>query len=312
MSDLPSNSLLICTYGPSGIGKTVDMGYSFPNAIFLAAPGATTPIATVCGYTPKVLAASTIEHAIQVITELGELRRTKADAPDTVVIDDFSFMSEQTLLGLERQGARGWDLFGQLKNIGLLFRDHARLSNLRIVFNCWEQAPKTKQSGEYVRGGPQLAGKLIEAIPAMSDCVYRAKHEPEREPWPAAYHCTSTPGWVQKCRLNIGYQISPGPLNLAEYLRASGIPVSRHPEIKEDVVEALSEKLTGQLTEEDRKIIDESYRRLIEAKMRPEFAKWHLRDAIDRSTIRNAVRESQTSFFGPSRGSALSGLTKLG
>ena len=49
----PKEPAFVCVYGPPGVGKTTDCGYSFPNALFLAAPGALKPLRSVCGYKPR-------------------------------------------------------------------------------------------------------------------------------------------------------------------------------------------------------------------------------------------------------------------
>ena len=48
----PRDPVLGILYGQSGIGKTTDLGYAFPRAIWIAAPGSTAPLEAVCGYEP--------------------------------------------------------------------------------------------------------------------------------------------------------------------------------------------------------------------------------------------------------------------
>ena len=41
---------VVATYGPSGIGKTTDLLYSFPHGLFVAPPGALKPAEKVVGF----------------------------------------------------------------------------------------------------------------------------------------------------------------------------------------------------------------------------------------------------------------------
>ena len=50
----------ICVYGNSGIGKTTDMGFAFPNALFVAFAGATKSSVSTCGYTPREVQVHTV------------------------------------------------------------------------------------------------------------------------------------------------------------------------------------------------------------------------------------------------------------
>ena len=147
--------VVVMTYGPSGVGKTTDMGYSFPRALFIAAPGALTSIRSVCGYEPTRIWVDTLSAA----TDLIEAASGKYQ---TVVIDDFSFLAEQTFSTLEKKYS-GFRLWGELRDTALTFRDKARMSGVNVVFNCWEQPPKIKHDGARVRGGPMLSGRTSRA-----------------------------------------------------------------------------------------------------------------------------------------------------
>lgn len=284
----------MCTYGPSGIGKTTDAGYSFPTALFLAAPGALNSIESVCGYSPARLAVNTIEEATAVIDKVGEGKKYK-----TVVIDDFSFMAEQTFSALEANPKyKGFALWGRMRDIALEFRDKSRYAGVNVVLNCWEQPPKTKENGQMARGGPQLSGKLPEQIPALCDLVLRVTHDKKRKPWGAVYRCAPDPAYVMKDRFNIAAQIDPAPMNLAELLRASGIRIDRHPDIKdqEETVEKIASMLSGKIAD-DAPIVNEVYTKLLEKGVPATHAKWTLRDALDRAVIRRELDTKASMFF---------------
>ncbi len=285
-----SESKVILTYGPSGVGKTTDQGYSFPRALFAAAPGALHSVQSVCGYMPATTQVDTIEGATKLIKEV-------AGKFDWLVIDDFSFMAEQTFSRLERKYT-GFKVWGALRDVALEFRDTARYAKVSVVMNAWEQGPKTKHNGQQVRGGPQLSGSLPEQIPAMCDVVLRAGHDLRRQPWPAVYRCTFDPSWVMKDRFDVASRIDPCPMNLAEILRSSGLEVPRHPDLpdQEEVVSALAEHF-GALEGFAAVTANEFYAKLRASGMTPTVAKWTLRDALDRAEIQKALTLAGDTFI---------------
>ena len=286
--------VVVCTYGPSGVGKTTDMGYSFPRALFLAAPGALNSVKSVCGYEPDRAFVATIEQATEVIEEVGDTGRYR-----TVVIDDFSFMAEQTFSALEADKRySGFKLWGKMRDVALSFRDKSRYAGVNVILNCWEQPPKNRDNGAVIRGGPQLSGKLPESIPALCDVVLRASIEKRRKPWPAVYRCTPDPSYVMKDRFNVATVCDPAPMNLAELLRASGIEIQRHADLaeQEQQVQTISESLSGKIAD-DASLVNEVYAQLIASGTSPHHARWTLRDAVDRAVIRSELGSHALSFF---------------
>jgi hypothetical protein len=283
-------SIMVCTYGPSGIGKTTDQGYSFPSALFVAAPGALQSIRTTCGYEP----AST--NNVTTLSEATALLQQVAGDFSAVVIDDFSFMAEQTFSSLEKKYS-GFKLWGKLRDVALEFRNTARYCGVDVILNCWEQPPKTKPDGSAVRGGPMLSGRLPEQIPAMCDVVLRATHDSQRRPWPASYACSAHPSFVMKDRFNVASVASPCPMNVAEILRASGRNVARHPEMEghEEFVTAFA----AQLMEAEQPITkaNELYQMLLGEGMQIPAARWVLRDSMDRHAIQSALRAAEQNFI---------------
>lgn len=280
---------VVLSYGPSGVGKTTDMGYSFPQALFVAAPGALNSIESVCGYSPDRLEVKTLEEATNLVVEVG-----KSGRYSTVVIDDFSFLAEQTFSSLENKYT-GFKLWGKLRDQVLAFRNQSRYAGVNVVLNAWEQGPKNKPDGTRVRGGPQLSGRLPEQISAMCDLVVRAVYEGQRQPWPTVYRCGNDPNWVMKDRFNIASVADPAPMNLAEILRASGRHIARHPaaEGQEQQVEAISQELMGTM---DPNVVNSIYQALVQSSS-VEMARWTMRDAVDRAVIRSAHQAASLMFF---------------
>lgn len=144
-----------------------------------------------------------------------------------------------------------------------------------------------------------LSGKLPEQIPALCDIVLRASHDPNRKPWPAVYRCSNDPSYIMKDRYNVATVIDPAPMNLAELLRAAGIDVERHPsfEQQEDMVESIAQTIVSLHPGDQVKLINEYFLKLKEAGVSVPFARWTLRDALDRATIRNALDKANNSFI---------------
>lgn len=289
MAKLNRKSIVVCTYGPSGIGKTTDQGFSFPRALFVAAPGALNSIKTTCGYMPATTPATTIMDTTKLIRQV-------ADQFNTIVVDDFSFLAEQTFSALEKK-FKGFVLWGELRDAALEFRDVARYSGVDVILNCWEQGPKVAANGARVRGGPMLSGKLPEQIPAMCDLVLRAALAPARKPWGAVYRCSLDPNFIMKDRFNIVSVIDPAPMNLAEILRAGGIEIERHPDAQdqEEIVEKFSQKL--QTLDNPTAQLNDYFKLLKGEGLSVPAARWILRDAIDRATIRKALDLANSEFI---------------
>jgi hypothetical protein len=273
--------VVVCTYGPSGLGKTTDVGYSFPTALFVAAPGALGSIESTCGYQPQRTQVNTLPEATKLIEQV-------AGKFETIVIDDFSFLAEQTFSVFEKKYT-GFKLWGEIRDSALEFRDKARFAKMNVVINCWENPPKTKADGTKLRGGPQLPGKLPESIPALCDIVLRVQQEPKRKPWPVVYRCHPDPSYVMKDRTNTATACDPAPMNLGELLRSTGMKVSRHPDYKdqEDHVVAITANLSGDAVS-DGALLNEIYSGLLKKGLPAHFAKWTLRDAVDRYVIQRA------------------------
>ena len=128
----------ICVYGNSGIGKTTDMGFAFPNALFVASAGATKSIVSTCGYKPRKYNMHTVEQATQTVQQMAD-GKIEGDA---IVIDDFSYMVEASLSKMQEKYT-GWTVYGKLRDEIFRFRRIARESNITVALNCWLAMPTT-------------------------------------------------------------------------------------------------------------------------------------------------------------------------
>jgi hypothetical protein len=298
MTALIKDPVLALSYGPSGAGKTTDTGLSFPNALFIAAPGALQSVRNVGGYEPLVESATTIPDVTKLITTIGQYKAKGADTKiDAVVVDDFSYLAEQTFAQLEKK-FNGFRLWGELRDAVIDFRNAARFAKVHIVMNAWEQPPKDKIGGGRVKGGPMLSGNLPEQVPAMFDMVLRCGLDPMRKPWPGIYQCVADPNYIMKDRLNIASACHPAPMNMAELIRAAGYTVSRLPSLswQEEIVEKLANQMTAEGPARDKDIANAAYSDLVKH-VSPPHARWTLRDALDRTVIRRALKARDSVFL---------------
>ena len=270
----------ICIYGMSGIGKTTDMGFAFPKALFVANAGATKSIVSTCGYTPKEINVNTVAEVTDIVKKMadGQIKG------DQIVIDDFSYMVEASLSVLEDRYT-GWTVYSKLRDEIFQFRRIARESGITVALNCWLQPPKVSDDGSKKRGCPKLPSDYGETIPAMCDIVLRGDIYKLYKPHPYAYYCDSSVEWVGKDR--DGGTPNPAPMNLGEILRLNGYNLPRIVDWQEDQVEKIS------------KLIDENgrgnnqalYQQLLEKiPNHPQLAYWTMRDAIDRQILRTAQK----------------------
>jgi len=299
MTALIKDPVLSLSYGPSGIGKTTDTGLSFPNALFIAAPGALQSIRNVAGYAPLVENASTLLDVTKLVNTVGSYKAKGADTKiDAVVVDDFSYLAEQTFASLEKK-FNGFRLWGELRDAVLDFRNAARFAKVHVVVNCWEQAPKDKAGGGRVKGGPMLSGNLPEQVPAMFDMVLRCGQDPMRKPWQGIYQCTLDPNYIMKDRLNVASAAHPAPMNMAELIRAAGYQISRHADMpwQEEMVEKVATSMLEAGPNQDKDIANKVYADLIRHATVPQ-ARWTLRDAMDRAVIRRALAARDATYLG--------------
>ena len=291
--------VLALVYGGSGAGKTTDSGLSFPNALFIAAPGALQSIRHNGGFDPLCENATTIPDVTKLITTIGQYKAKGSDTKiDAVVVDVFSFLADQTFASLEKK-FKGFQLWGELRDAVTDFRNAARFAKVHIVMNAWEQPPKDKAGGARVKGGPMLSGNLPEAVPAMFDMVLRCGMDPMRKPWPGTYQCVLDPNYIMKDRLNIASACHPAPMNLAELIRAAGYDLSRLPDLvwQEDVVARVSTQMLADGAAKDKETANVVYADLVKNGVNPLHARWTLRDAMDRTVIKRALAARNNVFL---------------
>lgn len=285
---------LLCIFGPPGVGKTTDTGYSFPRARFYAERNALASIRSVCGYTPD---ERPMPKDITVLTQ--EIRALKKGETQQVVVDDFSHLAEKTI-DVFKKRYDGYVLWGKVREALLDFRTAARNAECLVVLNTWEALPQAKSAERDERkGGPSLPGRMRHEFPAMCDMVLRGGINSMRKPWGGVYLCDLKPDWVMKDRFDIATRISPAPMNLAELLRAAGfdLPRAEHLDWQENVVEGIAQDLEPLPGHQTIQRIKEWYADLLNQGVAAADARWTMRDAFDRAVIRRALHQAESSFF---------------
>ena len=283
------DSPVICLFGKSGTGKSLDTGLSFSTFLFIAAPGALSSIKKVAGYTPAQQPAADLDQALSVIKQNG-----KNNNVNGIVFDDFCWIAERQREKIQGKGRMEQRHWGILKEKVSAVRNAARHAGFPVIFNCWEGGPKMdNKTGQLIRGGPDLTGKGPEQLSALCDVVLRCgiNSMAPKGRWKGIYRCHLDSQWIMKDRFNIGSRMEELPQNIGEILRASGWIVPRHPDLdwQEDMVEALSLKM---LEITDPTASNQLYTDTLSAlgnKVGHPIAYWTVRDAYDRHIIKRGL-----------------------
>ena len=286
--------LLAAIYGPPGIGKTVDLGYSFPTGDFIGQPSdeggkpaGLLSIEQVCGYEPRGHVAKTMADATKNIRGLPRGSHTDIDA--------YSGMARETVRACKKRFRNGYDVWDTVMNDAVdLLNALAQRGGVGVL-NCWGVDPKSKVDGTRRRGGPELGGKLIEQVPARCDMVLRVDMEPMRKPWPAVYKCSADRNYVMKDRTNIVNRISPAPMNLREILRSGGLGLSYIHDQQSD----WTDKIAAVLAESPNPTSSSNalYQQLLDLGVEHSLARWIMRDALHRVVIARALEQHNSNFI---------------
>jgi hypothetical protein len=301
-------------YGEGKLGKTTDCLYSFPFALWIAAPGALNPSEGVCGYTVDKSRVFDLQSIAEVTDRLQRLRPHVVDA---VVIDDLSLLAERSVLALQKQGFDKYVLWGRVRNDFLALRDVARRCGVHVVMNAHLGPPRMILNAR-VRGGPMLQGKAADDLPKACDIVLRAQPIPRLDkPFglPVVYRCTpEDPDYVSGDRNHVTPDFAP--VNIGEILRLAGHPLRRLFDWQEAVVERAATRLhppsgaassaSGAVGGTSR-VADVDYVRSILAATLEHVTKklgkderhaiWTARDAYDRAVLRSRLSAHRRAYY---------------
>lgn len=306
-------SLLVIVYGDYGVGKTVDSVYAAPESIFIAERMAVqAPARAVCGIDiPN-------DHIVIPDGLPSMLNAIKAYAGKvaSIVVDDFSLIAQQMFTQLEKQGLKGFDLYGAFRAQMFDFRMEARRAKMHVFVNAHDGVPHLNElTRRMIKGGPKLPGQAQEEIVGIFDSAFRAVLSDARPVgWPAEFHVKDDAQRESKDRLNVVLGVAPA--NLGEVLRARGYGLPRRKELlwldeavslyadaleawalstKEGVGALLNRAATGKVIAQIRADVAQKYTQKVE------WQNWLLRDVYDRVIIRALIRMRSTgpaSLFG--------------
>lgn len=291
---------VVCVYGPSGWGKTSDCLYSFPDALFIAAPGALKPWHWIgLPYKPATAACSDIFQATELIKKEAPRGRYTA-----VVCDDWSLLSDATFSIIEKQFEKreARVMWGAVRAMLLTFRQACRDAGLHIVMNAHQRGPHLHEKKGYIMGGPMLPGTMPEDFPKSCDMVLRVQKEDSVPVWPFVYSGNEpSTDFVEKDRHGFVPPLTKiAPMNLGELLRLGfgveggkwSIRRAKGLEWMEKVVEQVAGQLLkhGAATpgSAEQKALLQQFEPLVRAKYTQDtrLVNWIFRDAIARALLR--------------------------
>jgi len=277
-----SEGIFAVIYGPSKTGKSTATGAAGAGGLFIAQTGGLLPLKKFLGL--EKVNAKTASG----VQEAGDIVAKAAGKFPTIVVDDFSLLTEVTVTALEKKHSFG-EMWRNLRSQVLFMRDSARYATSKgthVFFNCHMAPPKTS-SGKYVRGGPKLPGQLPEQFASFADVVAKVEYEETAAPWKYVFRTGPNPEYVSGDRLDIFPD--PAPMNLGEAMRASGYELARPKGLEwmEDIAEKSSQLVLEKGVENWRDTLKKVGEKLVGQKdLR--HVRWVLQDSLHRAVIKNA------------------------
>lgn len=306
--------VMILTYGESGWGKTVDLLYSFPRALFLGPPTAFVPGETVCGYRPAQV--TNLTNLVEVIEYLKVHVLSGPRRFDAIVIDDLSLFTDNTFTFVEQvKKFSGFAFWGEIRRILMELRQLAWGAGAHVIMNAHVRGPHVDQKKGWVVGGPALPGTMPADMPKTFTSVFRVKPIDQTDSvalsacgWPFAYSCDPADDqYITKNRLGIYAPILP--MNLGEILRlffgveeSNPLAIRRHPKLgwQEEEVATLAdafEKLVPGSAEYDALKKDSLLKIMETRKCKKIHAAWTVRDAKARALLRPLIGNASERYI---------------
>lgn len=315
-------------YGAGGSGKSSDFLFAFGgHALFVAPPGSLKPWRWIgLPHEPaQVTTAKLISDFTAVIEQhCGEKKGKKQYR--ALVIDDWSLAADYTVNAYEQGKTqkgklKGFDLWGQVRDDLLRFREVARWAGIHVLVNAHERGPHNDEKKGYVRGGLMLPGTMPEDMAKACDMALRVVYSAGEPLWPYVYHCDpDDQAYVEKDRNGLTPVVAP--LNIAEILRqgfgstegASPFPILRPAGLEwmEESVEKLAGLFKGKGWNTDEHF---AIRKAAVANLRSKrtqddrLVAWVIRDAAHRAQLReqNSARTLAAVLAGPVKSQSLLG-----
>jgi hypothetical protein len=181
MTEQNSEKGTIAIYGPTKIGKTLDVCHCFRNAlVLLTERGGLDSVQSNLGYTPDHVKLMSIENPFKEAIDAldGAVKKALSTGKyKSIVLDTGSELADRLLDPLmtrhHNDARRAYpECYRQFKAI---IRRLMAWSNLWLVVIFHEAKPKTTEN-KYEKGGPKLPGALTEDVPSLFSTILRATY----------------------------------------------------------------------------------------------------------------------------------------
>ena len=287
MSETTLEPLTIITYGAPKTGKTADLLFSFPNAVFLAPNRACfAPMRRVCGY--EVARKGVVNNLDAV---LAKARQYASDGSvEALVVDDIALIADQSIRDWDGKSNNSYAKWNQLRDVVAELFMIARAAPWHLVIDSHEVGAKDYE-GTQAQGGPKMpsvaAGQDLAKAASM---VLRARVDQSLElPWPVVYVCDRTDdSYCTGDRTHVAPKLAP--MNLGELLRAGGYEISRLYPWQEDLIERGAELYAKRGRETAFAAVAKAV--TDKHKGTPLQVRWTLRDVYARQYLRAAAASS--------------------
>jgi hypothetical protein len=310
MMDWANVPVLALTFGDAGIGKTTDMVFTMPGALFLAS--ATDNIrsaGTVMGVNfrrDQIVEVRTLSDCFPPLMAILDQRQRGETVRYTgVVPDDVSMLAANELAVMQasgkyktkKEGSYDRQIWSDLATtladlIGLIRYDLELPAGVTAHARAGED-----HDGQFEKGGPDMpAKKMIRRLPHAATCSYRCTIDSTYKGEHKGIYDATHPSfdWHTKCRNGWNGML---PMNLAECLRNAPLPtvVPRHPDVAwiepwvKGAHQALMEGKSGVA-----EAIDAKLNQLRAGTIR-QHRDWIIRDAIARTILVKKKNETTLS-----------------
>ena len=303
---MPRDPSFTGIYAPKAHGKTSDSIATFPNAVFIAAPGALSAAEAVWGI-PQPAA-----HDLETFSDIRKFAEgNDVNGAIALVIDDASLIADRTVNHYKSKGIGGFELWGAVFTSAIRMRDTLRRRGKHVVMTCHPIEASTHDGVRHA-GGPAFPGQVAKKLPAAFDLLLRAEPRPgaagglgaatSSPGWAFVYRTAYHPDWLQGSRYGTP---DMSPMNLGEILRLAGfaLPRMRGLEWQEALADALARKLI-----EAPGLGDPAYVTACLGKVKDfalskytrteAHAYWAIRDGLDRAVLWTASAGQRRGMWG--------------
>ena len=302
------------SYGESGDGKTVDMGYAFHRlALWVGTVKHLKSISGVCGIPFGELArceVSLVSEIRPLIAHAAQQGYLAVGIDDLSLLASASFAYHDSHAPIGRSGAKdGFYAHQEVEKDLLGMRDEAKAVGIHVIWNAHLVGADTDGKGRSFKGGPKMPNRNLRAVvPVIADVTLKCSKDPMRQRgWKGIYECDeSSTAWYMRDRHHVAPRT--GPMNLAEILREAGYLLPYPPELAwaagADQL-GLPDSLIDQATMELRAHGPAAWSQLrmtLEAQgtaagAPPWAIAWAERDILDRAAIRRQRADSRLAMF---------------